>query len=105
MGKQIDGSPHSKDIRQKMRSVRGRVPDFSEMRRGYDVQMEGAGQDDEDFLHWRPSQLYRVGCDDSERREQHWRHSYPEIQTVPVVYVTHAVIQNISEILLNALHA
>jgi len=63
------------------------------MRSSYDVRMETTLQNDEDFLHWRSDQFYRSGHHDSYRHDQHWRHACVEIQAVPLVYVTQAVIQ------------
>ena len=66
LGGQITRGPHSKDLRQEMRRVRGRVPDFSEMRRGYDIQTEATQRRDEGVLHCWPGQCHRVGGDDSD---------------------------------------
>jgi len=88
VGRQIDRSPHSKDLRQKMRGVRGRVPDFSEMRRGYDIQMEETQRRDEGILHCWPGQCHRVGSDDSDWAEQHRGGYCVEMEAVFLVYVT-----------------
>ncbi len=79
VGEQIVGSPHSEDLRQKMRSVRGRVPDFSEMRGGCVERMEGTQRRNEGVLHCWPGQLNRVGSDDSGRLDQHRRCYWLEI--------------------------
>ena len=48
---------------------------------------------DQDFLYRWPGQLHRVGCDDPDGTDQHWRYSFLEIQSVPLVYVIQDGIQ------------
>jgi hypothetical protein len=67
--------------------------------------MEGTQRRNEGVLHCWLGQCHRVGSDDSDWADEFWGYARVEKEAVPLVYVTHAVIQNISEILLNALHA
>jgi len=74
LDRQTTRSPHSEDFRQKMRSVQGRVPDFSEMRDGYDNRMGRTQRRNEGVLRWRLGQPHWVGSDDSHGNDKYWRY-------------------------------
>ena len=53
-----------------------------------DILMETTRHGSEHFLHWRPGQPHRVGCDDSEWEGEHLGCPLVEMGGVAMVYVT-----------------